>query len=236
MRKIVYAHDDIKADQGLFFGKGLFETILVKEEIEFLEEHIKRLKDSLNIIKLEPLNEENILKDAINNMNLKNTSLKITVTPSYIILTTRDIPYKDSDYKAGFKLKVSHVLRNSTSILPKIKSTCYIENIIEKEKAKEEGFNDCIFLNEKGFITETSAANIFMIKDEKVYTPKIECGLLPGIIRDKIIEKYSVIEKEITLDELKIADHVFLSNSLMKIMNVVSIEEKVYKVKNDLSI
>lgn len=236
MRKIVYAYDNIKADQGLFFGKGIFETILVKDKIEFLEEHIKRLKDSLEIIKLEPLEEEAILIDAINNMNLKNISLKITVTPFYIILTTREIPYKDCDYKTGFKLKISNVLRNSTSVLPKIKSTCYIENILEKEKAKEEGFNDCIFLNEKGHVTETSSANIFMIKNEKMYTPKTECGLLPGIIRDKIIEKYSAIEKEITLDELKDADYVFLSNSLMKIMNVVCIEDKSYKVKDDLYI
>ena len=48
MRKITYGNESIRIDNGLFFGKGVFETILVKEEAIFLEEHIKRLNNSIN--------------------------------------------------------------------------------------------------------------------------------------------------------------------------------------------
>ena len=48
MRKITYGNESIRIDNGLFFGKGVFETILVKEKAIFLEEHIKRLNNSIN--------------------------------------------------------------------------------------------------------------------------------------------------------------------------------------------
>ena len=67
-------------------------------------------------------------------------------------------------------LTVSKVRRNSTSRLCYIKSTCYIENLIEKEEAKKKGFDDVIFLNENGYITETSCANIFIVKNNEIYT------------------------------------------------------------------
>ena len=63
------------------------------------------------------------------------------------------------------KLTFSKVRRNSTSRLCYIKSTCYIENIIEKENAKKLGYDDAIFLNENGYVTETSCANIFIVKN-----------------------------------------------------------------------
>ena len=135
MRKILYSQDKIECDNGVFFGQGLFETILVKDEPILFEEHIDRLKRSLKLLGMEELTEEDEIRDAVSKMNLKNISLKITVTPSNIILSTRNVPYKEEDYVKGFKLTVSDVIRNSTSILSRVKSTCYIENIIEKKKA-----------------------------------------------------------------------------------------------------
>ena len=56
MRKITYGNESIRIDNGLFFGKGVFETILVKEEAIFLEEHIKRLNNSIkNLILVKKL-------------------------------------------------------------------------------------------------------------------------------------------------------------------------------------
>ncbi|WP_338596665.1 aminotransferase class IV [Clostridium baratii] len=225
MRKIIVDGESVNLDNGLFFGQGVFETILVNKSLVFLDYHLKRLEEGLKVLNLEPFYEKEEALRIIKKLNLKNKVLKITVTDKNVVITTRDIPYKDSDYEKGFKLKTSSVLRNSTSILTKIKSTNYIENIIEKKKAILEGYNDAVFYNEKGYLCETSTSNIFCIKDDKIFTPKLENGLLNGTVRNFIIENYDVEETFITKDNLRKMDEVFVTNSLFGIMKIKCIDE-----------
>lgn len=228
MRRIIYKQGEAILDEGIFFGKGVFETILFLEKPIFLKEHIERLKNGMKELGLEELEEEMLL-DYISLNFIKNKAVKILVTPQNIIITEREIPYTEEDYIQGSSLKLSKVRRNSTSMLCYIKSTNYIENMIEKNKAKEDGFKDVLFLNENGYLSETSCANIFIVKNDKIYTPKVSCGLLNGIIRMWVIENFPVIEKELRLDDLKNADEVFITNSLMGIMKVKKFEDIEYK-------
>ncbi|MCI6190571.1 MAG: aminotransferase class IV [Clostridium sp.] len=227
MRRIIYKQGEAILDEGIFFGKGVFETILFLEKPIFLKEHIERLKNGMKELGLEELEEEMLL-DYISLNFIKNKAVKILVTPQNIIITEREIPYIEEDYIQGSSLKLSKVRRNSTSMLCYIKSTNYIENMIEKNKAKEDGFKDVLFLNENGYLSETSCANIFIVKNDKIYTPKVSCGLLNGIIRMWVIENFPVIEKELRLDDLKNADEVFITNSLMGIMKVKKFEDIEY--------
>lgn len=227
MRRIIYKQGEAILDEGIFFGKGVFETILFLEKPIFLKEHIERLKNGMKELGLEELEEEMLL-DYISLNFIKNKAVKILVTPQNIIITEREIPYTEEDYIQGSSLKLSKVRRNSTSMLCYIKSTNYIENIIEKNKAKEDGFKDVLFLNENGYLSETSCANIFIVKNNKIYTPKVSCGLLNGITRMWVIKNFPVIETELTLDDLKNADEVFITNSLMGIMKVKKFEDIEY--------
>ncbi|OOM06729.1 aminotransferase class IV [Clostridium saccharobutylicum] len=231
MRKIIYNSDKVSADDGVFFGRGVFETILCKDVPIFLDEHIDRLRKSMDKIGLVPL-EETTLKEYLSKLNIMDKALKITVTPSNIIITQREINYKKEHYDRGMSLTISKVRRNSTSILSYIKSTCYIENLIEKEKAKKIGYDDVIFLNEKGYVAETSCANLFILCNKEIFTPKIEDGLLDGIIRRRIIENCSVNEKSITVQDLKEAEEVIITNSLMEIMPIRKIDEVEYDSQN----
>ena len=222
MREIIYGEDKINVDEGSFFGRGVFETILWKDSPVFLNEHLERLRTSMLEIGLIPL-EEDILREYLDKLSIRNKGVKITVTPLNIIITQRDIPYRDEDYNRGMKLIISKVQRNSTSRLCYIKSTCYIENLIEKENAKKIGYDDVVFLNENGYVTETSCANIFVVKNKEIFTPKVEDGLLDGIIRKRIMEEFKVQERSITLEELKESDEVIITNSLMGAMSVKKI-------------
>lgn len=228
MRQIIYGEDKVTMDEGLFFGKGIFETILWREKPIFLNEHIIRLKKGMERIGLLPLEEE-MLSEYLSKLSIKNKGVKITVTPLNIIISEREIPYKEEDYNKGMTLTVSKVKRNSTSLLSYIKSTCYIENLIEKENGKKAGYDDVLFLNEKGYVTETSCSNIFIVKNNEIFTPKVEDGLLDGIIRRKIIENFKVKEKSITLEELKTSDEVIITNSLMGAMSIKRIEDIKYE-------
>ena len=228
MRKIYFNKENIEIDEGVLFGRGAFETILVKNKPIFFSNHIKRLNNAIEVLSIGEKIDENELLDEIKKYEIKNKALKILVTPKNIVIIERDINYKDEDYKKGFKLKLSKVIRNSTSILTYVKSTNYIENLMENQRAKKEGYNEVIFLNEQGFVTECSTANIFMVKSGVIYTPKLECGLLNGILRDFVINNFSVIEKEITLEELLESDEIFITNSLLGIMKVTLIFDNRY--------
>ena len=98
-----------------------------------------------------------------------------------------------------------------------------------------------IFLNTKGQLAEGSLSNLFFIKAGTVYTPADDCGLLPGIMRDKVLDllKENLISCEqgcFSLEQLLDADEVFVTNSLMEIMPVHTIDEKTFKVGLDTSV
>lgn len=220
MRDIIFNEDKINLDSGYFFGRGVFETILVKDKPIFLKEHISRLNEGIKILNLgDKVIEEDIL-NIINKHNIKYCGLKIVVTEKNIVLEKRDIPYKSDDYLKGFSLKLSNINRNSKSKLSYIKSINYLENILEREEALNNGYNEVLFLNEKGFLSEGSMSNIFIVIDKEIYTPSIKCGLLPGIVRNFLIKEYKIIEKELTLEDIMMADEIFITNSLLGIMRI----------------
>lgn len=228
MREISYNKDYVKLDGGFYFAQGVFETILIKKEAIFLEEHINRLNKSIDIMNLGEHIDIKFIKNFIKEEKLKNIVLKIVVTEKNIVFSTREIKYSKEDYENGFKLKLSYVLRNPTSRMTYIKSLSYNENLYEYNKANKEGFNEVVFLNIYGNIAEGATSNIFIIKDKKIYTSKISDGILPGVVRNWVIENFKVCEKHLNKKDLYSADEVFITNSVLGIMKVVQFEEKKY--------
>ena len=81
--------------------------------------------------------------------------------------------------------------------------------------ATQAGYDDVIFLNLRGEVTESAFNNIFIEKDGILYTPPIHCGLLPGVHRRHILETQpNIVEKALSLDDLRTADNVYLSNAV----------------------
>ncbi|WP_195264205.1 aminotransferase class IV [Clostridium sp. 1001275B_160808_H3] len=227
MRNVIVGKDKITIDSGYFFARGVFETILVKEKPIFLEKHINRLNNGINTLQIGELVEVEDINNLIKDFNIENCALKIVVTEKNIVLETRELVYKSGDYLRGFSLKIAGTIKNSTSKLTYIKSMNYLENILEREEAIKEGYNEVIFLNEKGYVCEGSLSNIFIVKNGTIFTPKVSSGLLPGIVRDYVIRNHNVIEKEINLDEIMNADEIFITNSLLGIMGVSKFENRI---------
>ena len=99
--------------------------------------------------------------------------------------------------------------------------------------AKKEKWNDAILLNTDGRLCDTTIANIFLIKDEMVYTPALTEGCIAGVMRRNLIEKltaanYKLVEGKLSVDELLDADEVFLTNSIYNMRWVQSIGDKKY--------
>lgn len=210
-------------DSGFNFGIGLFETILVREYPRFLKEHIERLNNGLGRLGIDNRVEEEYIYGLIDKYAIINCVLKIIVTEKNIVLSTREITYKEEDYIRGFDIKLSDLQRNEKSIFTYLKSLNYMDNFIERKRAVEEGYDEVIFLNTKNFLAEGSVSNIFFIKGREIFTPDINCGLLDGVIRRWVCKNYFVKEGFYSLEDIMDCDGAFITNSIMGIMEVNSI-------------
>ena len=220
----------VQGDEGFFFGIGVFETIAVEHGMPvFLDKHYARLKAAMNFFKIEvPMQKidaevEQCLKQP--EMKLGRKVLKLTVSSENLLVTTRENPYKEHDYQKGFSLEISNVRRNETSPFTYHKTLNYGENLWEKRSFKERGVDEPVFLNTKGAVSEGASTNIFLVKSGKIITPSVESGLLSGILREYICEKYEVEERLIQREELLECEEMFVTNSLLGIMPVRSLGE-----------
>ena len=223
----------IELDEGYSFGLGLFETILLYNgKPVFLDEHLARINNSIIDLSLtiDKLEKNEVFQYLNNNKNtLEYEVLKIVLSEKNRLFLKREYIYTEKDYQRAFSLNISEVIRNESSIFTFHKTLNYGDNILEKRKSKKMGYDEPIFLNSKNQVTEGATSNIFVVVGDKIYTPKLSCGLLNGIVRQYIISNYDVIESEIDLEFLNNADEIFLTNSLFGIMPVNNLEKKVFK-------
>ncbi|KXZ39734.1 4-amino-4-deoxychorismate lyase [Alkalithermobacter thermoalcaliphilus JW-YL-7 = DSM 7308] len=223
------------------FGIGLFETIKVYKGIPMLlDNHLERIYNSINELNISFDICKNEMKNIIikHSKNINNKALRLTIFDDGYNISLRDIPYTQSDYLRGYKLKIAPIIRGS-SILYTHKTVNYLENIYSKKEALKHGFDESLFINMKNIILEGSMTNIFFIKDNIVYTPCESLSILPGIIRQEIIdictkEKIKIKKTKIQLSSVKDFEFCFITNSLIELIKVSNIEDTYFKKENKL--
>lgn len=234
-------------DRGFLLGDGLFETMRIYNGNPlFLTEHWERLQQSAKILDISlhlskteikkiilELLEHNRLSglDAVVRITLtrgsgeRGLSFTKKVKPTLMVTTFIFQPIN-----IPCKLVVSKIPRNEFSPLSNIKSLNYLDNILANQYAVKMNADDALMLNTAGNVASTTSANIFMIKNNTIFTPKISDGILPGIMRAHIIKKcadlnFEVFEKTFNLDHLKTANEIFISNSLIGIRVVYQLDD-----------
>lgn len=215
--------NNIQFDEGYSFGLGVFETIWVwKNKPIFLEEHLNRLFRALRALSIRreqtgaEINER--IRQHLQRYVIENGVLKIIVSEKNIIITHRENIYKEEDYRKGFSLEYSPIRRNSSSPFTYFKTLNYGDNILAKRAAHLAGYDEPVFLNERGEICEGATTNIFFVSDGKLYTPSLSCGLLNGIIRQYVISQYRVEEIILKPKDISKFDEIFVTNSLLGAM------------------
>lgn len=219
---------DIKLDEGFLFGLGVFETIAVENgKALFLGRHLNRMEKSAEFLKLGTCESRGITRDNIQQYLREQEksltahgALKIVMSAENSFFQMRSNPYTDEIYMKGFMTDISKVRRNETSPLVYHKTLNYGDCIIEKRAATAAGINEKIFINTKGQICEGTVSNIFFVRKNMIYTPKLSCGMLPGILREYVMEQFEVTETIIYPDELMYYEECFVTNSLMGVMPV----------------
>lgn len=231
---------------GYQYGYGVFETIKISVgKAIFLHEHYIRMMDGLTALQMVPEKDYETIalqcEQLIKANHLKNGYLKIICSrdeqnTTHWILMTGEKQYI-SEYQQGLRLCLSNARRNEFSPLCRIKSLNYLENILQHEQAIRQGYDEAVFLNTRDQVCEGTTSNLFWLKDHQLYTPNLTCGLLPGIARQKVIEMCTELGLNVNcgafgLDEMRRADSIFLTNSLMDIMPVSQFENKHYDLKS----
>ena len=212
-------------DDGYSFGIGVFETMLVKGgRCIMMERHMDRLLHGLDVLGLRIDFDPSVVHRAVSDGSLDGRVLKVEVSERNTILTDRRNPYDPSDYEKGFSLRTSPVRRNETSPLTFIKSLCCADSIMERRKAVADGFDEVLFLNLHGEVCECASSNIFFAEGNRVSTPCISSGMLPGTLRSFVIDEFDVEERTILPEEIPSFTGCFITNSVMGVMPVSSID------------
>ena len=211
-------------DDGFSFGIGAFETMsVVKGRCVMARDHISRLTSALEDLGIARRISEQDIAEVVSDGHLDGMVLKVEVSERNTIFSDRPNPYDDARHSRGFDLCVSDVRRNETSPFTFMKTLQYGDSITEKRKAMSNGFDESLFLNSRGEICEGATTNIFFTDGDRIVTPPIACGLLPGTLRAYVVRNFDVTETVLRMDDLDRFDGCFVTNSLMGAMPVNSI-------------
>jgi len=244
-------------DHGLLYGDGVYEAIRAYDGLVFkLKEHIDRLYESAKSIKIEiPLTKEemiNAVLETLRKNKLKEAYIRIVVTrgkgpmgvdprncpkPTIIIITEKREPFFGTGEK-GITAIITSIRRTPPWVLdPRIKSLNYLNNILARIEAIEAGAEESIMLNDRGFLSEGSTENLFLVKRGKIFTPPLTASILKGITRDVVIRiakelGYEVEERDLTMHELFNADEVFVTGTAAEIVPIVKVNGRVIGTGN----
>ena len=225
------------------YGDGLFETCIVKDNrILFWEKHLSRLEIGCRKLKIKNIEESLWLKDikkALNLTSKKNCVLKLVLSrgntergysypddilPVRVVIVSE---MKKTHTRDSYSLEYAQSGLHSNPNLAGIKHCNRIEQILARSSLKRD---EAIMLDENQNIISVTQGNIYFIFGQSLVTPKLDrCGVI-GSRRSLILElaesiELNVEQGNVSMNDAKKADEAFISNSIMGIKSVNSIEE-----------
>ncbi len=237
----------------MHYGAGVFEGVRAYDAghcpaIFRLEDHTDRFFNSAKLIGMElPFDKKtinSIQKEIIKVNGLSSAYLRPMAfygskslgvdpkkNPVHVMVAAWTWGnYFDIEQGEGMSICTSSFSRQRTSsVLLKAKvNGYYVNSMLALQDAKAKGFQEAVLLDGNGFIAEGSSANIFLVKNGTLYTPT-DANILPGITRDSIFQLsrelgYSVVEKDLTRDELYLADEIFFTGTAAEVTSVGKVD------------
>ena len=241
---------------GLHYGTGVFEGIRaykVGEEVLVfrLADHIRRMSESAKIYTLDlPYSEEEIC-DAVLQLIEKNDfhsslyirpiafkglggiSLDARATPTSVSIIA--FPYEKyfDENKAGLDICVSTWRRLGEPAVPAMAKACghYVNSVLARTEAAEGGFDEALFLDVNGDVSEGTGENVFIVKKGLISTPSSASDILSGITRETVIDlikdcEMPFVERTIARAELYTCEEAFFTGTAAEVAPILSIDRK----------
>lgn len=201
----------------------LIETMRVENgEIFLLDYHLRRLQESADRF-LFPLSIPHIKEALLNYVDKISDTLyrmRISVSPIGKFVIEHNPSIGPTKLRVGLAKNPVH-----SKHLFLYHKTSY-RTIYEQARQERLDCEDVLLWNEKGYITESTIANVVVQFGTKMFTPPIHCGLLPGTFRKYLLDTHQIEEREIPIEELNNADTIYLVNSVRKWIEVEWVESK----------
>jgi branched-chain amino acid aminotransferase len=220
-------------DHGLLVGDAVFETLKVTERGAFaVRRHLNRLSRSAAALHLPPPDHGRIreaIDAVIDGRDFPRGKLRITYTGGRGPLGS-EAAYGPPTLLAALapadpaapitSIVTAPWTRNERGALAGVKSTSYAENVRTLGYAAERQASEAIFLNTAGHVCEGTGTNIFLVFGDTIVTPPLSSGPLAGITRELIMEWSPVEERDLTKEEAKRADEVFITSSMRDVQRI----------------
>ncbi len=237
-------------DHGLLYGDGVFEGIRFYNHRPFrLHAHLQRLALSARALMLRLTYDlaqlEAAVEEVVAAFGAPDGYLRLVLTrgsgslgldpthcerPNLFLIADHIVLTDESRRRSGISLITAATRRAGPSVLdPRIKSLNYLNNILAKLEARNAGADEALMLNAQGFVVEGTAENIFIARDECLYTPPVSDGALDGITRGVVLalceqEGLTVKERSLTPYDIHTADECFLCGTGAELLPVRSVD------------
>jgi branched-chain amino acid aminotransferase len=240
----------------IHYGSSVFEGIRSYENngkaaIFRLKDHVNRLFNSGKIYKMDiPFSHEEIveaIKETIAINKIKECYIRpiayrgygaLGVNPTKSPINTAIAVWSWGKYlgeeglEKGVDVGISSWRRMAPDTLPNLAKAGanYMNAQLAKLEALENNFDECIMLNTEGYVAEGSGENIFIVKDDVIYTPPLSSGILEGITRDSIITLsknlgYEIKEEVIPRELIYISDELFFTGTAAEITPIKTVDK-----------
>lgn len=225
---------------GVICGWGLFTTLrIVDGEAFAFERHWRRLEKDAAIIRMPmpyagPRVRVN-LQEVIRANGVTEGCARIylvynqvgfwrsdeTMPPVDLVIYTAPLPM----YREPVRLALREHGRHAASPLAGVKTISWLTNVWSVAEAQKDGFDEVILLNERGEVAECTAANVYVVKGDIIFTPPLSSGCLEGVTRGVLFEiageaGVGVKEQVLRPEDLYGADEVFISSTNRNVIGV----------------
>lgn len=242
------------SNRGFAYGDAVFETIrVVNSKIMFWEDHYFRLMASMRIMRMEiPQSfSPEFLEEEIITLLKKNELEDSPARIRFSVYRKEGGFYSPATYDIGYVItaeKLSspfYLLKEdfyevelfkdhyvNSGLLSTLKTNNKALNVLGSIFAKENGYHNCLILNENKSVVEALNGNLFLVKGKNIKTPPLTDGCLKGILRGKLLEiikalpGYTLTEESISPFELQKADELFITNVIAGIQPVNKYRKK----------
>jgi branched-chain amino acid aminotransferase len=234
------------SDSGFLYGAGLFETMRSYNGVVFgLKDHLDRLFFSANSLAINHQYSREYITDAIHKLMQANeftdARLRLTLTggpmaeseeqrrPTLLITAMKLAPYPAEYYRKGVMVVLCPFKQNTSDPTYGHKTTSYFSRMIALKLAHQKGAAEALWFTVDNRLAEGCISNVFAVKSSILYTPPIITPVLAGVTRKTICQialrdSIEFVEKDLYIDDVLGADEIFLTNVIMQVMPVTSVE------------
>lgn len=236
-------------DRGLTLGDGIFETLLVRDGIALWRfEHLQRMENAAAAMGL-PFTSDAI-ENAIDGLchGVKGShALRLTLSRGAGLRGLADdgksptffatlLPFDEALQFQPLSLFTSSITRNEKSPSAGLKTLSYVDEVLAAREAKANGFDDALMLNSRGRVACSTIGNVFLWIDDDLITPSLTEGILPGIMRQAVLQAAKSLgvktsERRVTKVDLEKAGRLFTTNSLRLLRPVNQLDDRKFSLK-----